>query len=119
MRTMKAVQATEVGGPPGLVEWDVPEPAKDTRAHGIDLCVAVHDCGVGIDTATEARLFEPFFTTRPRGMGMGLSDRADAGRALPAQGSDQRRLGDADGDANLALPRRGILYCQKLAITFW
>jgi len=34
--------------------------------------VSVQDCGVGVNAQTMARLFEPFFTTRPKGIGMGL-----------------------------------------------
>jgi C4-dicarboxylate-specific signal transduction histidine kinase len=35
--------------------------------------VSVRDSGVGIDPANMGRLFNAFFTTRPNGMGMGLS----------------------------------------------
>jgi signal transduction histidine kinase len=35
--------------------------------------VAVKDTGVGIDPATADRIFESLFTTKPNGMGMGLS----------------------------------------------
>jgi C4-dicarboxylate-specific signal transduction histidine kinase len=42
-------------------------PAPDT------VLVAVQDSGVGLDAQSMARLFNPFFTTKREGMGMGLS----------------------------------------------
>ncbi len=36
------------------------------------VCIVVEDNGMGIDAATQARMFEPFFTTRPIGEGTGL-----------------------------------------------
>jgi C4-dicarboxylate-specific signal transduction histidine kinase len=41
------------------------------EAHGV--VVAVTDCGVGLAPENEDRLFKPFFTTKSRGMGMGLA----------------------------------------------
>ena len=35
--------------------------------------MTVRDCGVGIAQKDEKRIFEAFFTTKPQGMGMGLS----------------------------------------------
>jgi signal transduction histidine kinase/ligand-binding sensor domain-containing protein len=35
--------------------------------------VTVEDSGVGLDPNTMARIFDPFYTTKPGGMGMGLS----------------------------------------------
>ena len=36
------------------------------------VCISVQDCGIGVSTEVMARLFEPFFTTRSQGIGMGL-----------------------------------------------
>jgi signal transduction histidine kinase len=38
-----------------------------------EVLVAVRDSGVGIASKDERRIFDAFFTTKPQGMGMGLS----------------------------------------------
>ena len=35
--------------------------------------VTVRDSGIGLDPNTMGRIFDPFYTTKPSGMGMGLS----------------------------------------------
>jgi signal transduction histidine kinase len=37
------------------------------------ILVSVQDSGIGVSPEVKNRLFEPFFTTRSNGMGMGLS----------------------------------------------
>jgi signal transduction histidine kinase len=50
------------------VTEDRPEPVE---SDGVP--VAVADNGTGLDPATADRIFAPFFTTKPDGMGMELS----------------------------------------------
>jgi len=38
-----------------------------------EMCLGVQDTGPGLSAETLPRLFEPFYTTKPDGMGMGLS----------------------------------------------
>lgn len=44
-----------------------------TRPASDRVCLAVHDDGPGIAPEHRARLFEPLFTTKPRGLGLGLA----------------------------------------------
>ena len=37
------------------------------------LCIGVQDTGAGLSPENLSRLFEPFYTTKPNGMGMGLA----------------------------------------------
>src|SRR6185369_6122914 len=62
-----AVQAIEGGGGRGRVcVRAAPEPDDRIR-------VSVEDDGPGIPPDVRARMFEPFVTTRPRGVGLGLT----------------------------------------------
>jgi PAS domain S-box-containing protein len=46
---------------------------RTEREPGDRVRLAVKDAGVGIEPGAAARLFEPFYTTKPTGMGIGLS----------------------------------------------
>ncbi|WP_223216666.1 PAS domain-containing sensor histidine kinase [Paraburkholderia phenoliruptrix] len=64
---MNGVQAmAEVAGPRRLSI--ATRRLEDAQVH-----VIVQDCGTGISEENAARLFNTFFTTKPEGMGMGLS----------------------------------------------
>jgi signal transduction histidine kinase len=58
--------------------------------------VSVRDFGSGIDEAHRDRLFEPFYTTKSGGMGMGL---AISQRIIHAHGGEIRAENNPDGGA--------------------
>jgi signal transduction histidine kinase len=58
--------------------------------------VSVRDFGAGIDEAHRDMLFEPFYTTKPGGMGMGL---AISARIVHAHGGSIRAENNPDGGA--------------------
>jgi signal transduction histidine kinase len=47
--------------------------SHDKVGPGNYVCIAVNDTGHGMDNTTMERVFEPFFTTRPTGNGLGLA----------------------------------------------
>jgi len=68
-----------------------------TAADGKDrVLVEVSDTGPGISEEIQARLFQPFVTSKPGGMGIGLSI---SKRILEAHGGDLTAYSNADGGA--------------------
>jgi PAS domain S-box-containing protein len=64
---MNAIEAmTQVTGPRELL---ISSAADDSKS----AVVVVRDSGAGLDSKSLERLFEPFYTTKPQGMGMGLA----------------------------------------------
>jgi len=59
-----AIQASSPGSEV-ILRW--------SKQNSRDITFEVHDRGVGIDPATRERLFDAFFTTRSKGMGIGLA----------------------------------------------
>ena len=43
-----------------------------TRLSGQMATIEIIDSGIGIDPAIQSRIFEPFYTTKPPGSGLGL-----------------------------------------------
>jgi signal transduction histidine kinase len=46
---------------------------KTTRDATKTILVSIQDSGPGLDASQMQKLFEPFYTTKPQGLGMGLS----------------------------------------------
>jgi len=64
---MNAIEAmTQVTTPRELL---ISSEADDSKG----VVVVVRDSGAGLDSKSLERLFEPFYTTKPQGMGMGLA----------------------------------------------
>ena len=66
---------------------------RSQQHEGGQVLVAVSDSGIGLDSETAERLFSAFFTTKPSGMGMGLSIsrsiiRAHGGRLWASPNTD-------------------------------
>jgi PAS domain S-box-containing protein len=71
-----ALEAMGPGGELGLrVAWADAEPGRVRRRGGPPraVVVEVRDTGVGIPPGTADRVFNPFFTTKPAGTGLGLA----------------------------------------------
>ena len=70
-----------------------------THKAGTAIRVAVNDSGSGIPTADLARIFDPFYTTKASGLGMGLSI---ARSLIEAHGGQLWAENNKDGGATFA-----------------
>lgn len=65
--------------------------------------ISVTDAGAGVDAKVKGTLFDPFVTTKPRGLGLGLSL---AKKVLEAQGGSAEYLPSSKGSTfRLVLPK--------------
>jgi signal transduction histidine kinase/CheY-like chemotaxis protein len=80
-----------------------------TRDHGQDgILLEVADTGVGMNEETRARLFEPYFTTKPPGVGSGLGLPMTRSLVTEARGTlEVRSAPGAGATFSVRLPRAG------------
>jgi two-component system sensor kinase FixL len=76
------------------------------RDAGGDTCIEVADTGPGIPASMLAEVFEPFVSTRPDGLGMGL---AIARMIVAAHGGTLAARNNEDGGATLTLVLPAVL----------
>ena len=65
LNALQAMEAVNEGPRQALI--------TTSRTELNDLYIGVQDTGPGLSPETLSRLFEPFYTTKPNGMGMGLA----------------------------------------------
>jgi C4-dicarboxylate-specific signal transduction histidine kinase len=76
--------------------------------HAGTVLVSVQDTGVGLETKNLEGVFEPFYTTKAEGMGMGCRS---AARSLPRMGGScgPQRTMSAARPSNSACPRMTLM----------
>jgi signal transduction histidine kinase len=67
------LNAAEAMAPGGLVRVELREPRADEQMSPTSVLLSVADDGQGMDAATQARMFEPYFSTKGAGHGVGLA----------------------------------------------
>jgi PAS domain S-box-containing protein len=83
-----------------------------TRAGRDEIELSVSDCGVGLTPVHRERVFQPFFTTKEHGLGLGLSL---SSTIIKLHGGILRLENNANGGATatLSLPRLNMLAAAK------
>jgi signal transduction histidine kinase len=95
--------ALEAASPLAGAPQDVLVQAR--RAGPDDLVIRVIDEGAGVEPEAVERVFEPFYTTKPGGLGLGL---AISRSIVEAHGGSLRLEPNADRGATFSLTLPGI-----------
>jgi signal transduction histidine kinase len=67
-----AIDAAPQGGTLGIRTWSEQIRTSSQTEPRTDICVMFRDNGPGIPTEIQSRIFDPFYTTKPVGVGTGL-----------------------------------------------
>ncbi|MCL4811079.1 MAG: HAMP domain-containing protein [Vicinamibacteraceae bacterium] len=90
--------------PPAIEEGRAPRIELETIAGPGRVRITVRDEGPGVDAATLSRMFEPFFTSRPSGTGIGLAITRNIVEGLGGTVRAASRPGEGT-DVTIELPR--------------
>jgi PAS domain S-box-containing protein len=89
------INARDATGPGDHIEVSVSAAPRRAAAQGARdgrfVCIEVRDTGSGIATAVRARVFEPFYSTKPSGQGTGLGLSIAYGIVVAAGGTIEFR----------------------------
>jgi signal transduction histidine kinase len=66
-----AIDAVSQHGHIGVRTW-AEKAVRDGKSDGTDLCISITDNGSGIPLASQPQIFDPFYTTKPIGVGTGI-----------------------------------------------
>ena len=66
-----AIDAVPQGGKIGIRTWAEASSADSKSAH-TEICISISDNGSGIPIECQAHIFDPFYTTKPVGIGTGI-----------------------------------------------
>jgi signal transduction histidine kinase len=71
------LNAAQFAGPSGRVRVEIRSPGECAAPPGTEIrspaCLSVSDSGPGVDPDDLPRIFDPFYTNRPGGSGLGLA----------------------------------------------
>jgi signal transduction histidine kinase len=67
-----AIDAVPQHGQIGVKTWAEKRNGKQGDAPHVDLCISVRDNGSGIPLQSQTQIFDPFYTTKPVGVGTGI-----------------------------------------------
>ena len=112
------LNAVQFAGPAGLVRVELENQEECTVTKGTEVkapvCLRVSDSGPGVEPGEVARIFDPFFTRRPGGSGLGL---AVVHRAVEAHKGAVLVDEGMDGGAQFRIFLPGVPHSEEVEVS--